>query len=228
MDILELTMREMRSEGKSYREIASELKVPYASVQRLFYSKSQYDRLCLLDECRAPFSTNRINKIYCSSDCSQLGGRPSKEPLVDDVCCLPGCANSVKTPKGVPRFCSRNCQKRDHKRKQAGGFYCRILGIGPKCIACDECCVIDWHHTDLKPSKITKHKGSVMTKSDKEGPKVLLCPTHHMMIHRGYAKIENGLFVDLRPMLKKELLTKHPDFRQPSYQAAHPSPDLIR
>lgn len=74
---------------------------------------------------------------------------------------------------------------------------------------------------DLVPGKVAFRDSAVPNKSDKKGPSVYLCPNHHMMIHRGLARMEDGKFVNMVQSIKEAYLKKRGLIAELDLREAH-------
>jgi hypothetical protein len=71
--------------------------------------------------------------------------------------------------------------------------------VKQKCLVCDERYVLDEHHIEFRG-----------TKSNKQSKTVWLCPTHHMAIHRGFARFDGERYVFTVEDIREGLHRKHP------------------
>lgn len=80
-------------------------------------------------------------------------------------------------------------------------FYRRVLGTADHaCVVCGERVILDEHHIEFSNGR-----------SNKESKTVWLCPTHHMAIHRGFSRFDEGVFVWVVDDIRDGLRRKHPD-----------------
>lgn len=200
---------ELRRGGMSIAEISKTLKCAPSMIGFVLKGQTTFRRKCVLEECQIEFVTSGARQQCCCRkhvkrliNRRRLGLKP-----VYVQCALPECQNSFWTVNTA--CCSVSCAKRDFRRKK-NGFYARLLGRGPACHACGERGVVDEHHTGIVPGRLAKHATARPNKSNKHGPSIYLCPTHHMKIHRGLAEVVDGRYVDLVPVILAGLKTKQP------------------
>ena len=203
---------ELRKLGKGFHEIGKMAGVSYSCAWDYAHG-IKIRRTCAVPECGNIFYTTDPRKIYCKSACTKLGSfrKAVGIELVRQECSLPECTAMVWAIKGRKRFCSSNCCKRDFRRTRSG-FYARLIGTGTKCAApgCAETLVIEEHHYRLKHGRAVKRKmHAVKNKSDKSGPSIRLCANHHASVHRGFAKIVGGVYVDLTGLLRSKYTSKN-------------------
>jgi len=72
--------------------------------------------------------------------------------------------------------------------------------------SCKEKIILDEHHIEFSGNH-----------SNKKSKTVWICPTHHMAVHRGYAKIEQGKYIDLVPTILTAIKKKRKIFRNYDY-----------
>jgi len=194
-------------------EIAAEVGLSQSCVWIHSHSVEVAERVCAIPECGAKFTSKDPRKIYCCREHAKLGGFRNSKGIrkVRAKCSLPECTNMVWAIEGRKRYCSVNCTKRDYRRNR-NGFYDRILGIGPTCSVpgCGHRLCIDEHHYVLDHSKLTlRHHSAVKNKSVKSGPTIFLCPTHHAMVHRGFAYVDSyGVYHDHSELIRSQLEAK--------------------
>lgn len=167
-------------------------------------------KTCKLKECGEEFSVRGGHKEFCSH--AHLKRHKMREDKGMDVsllpCVLPECSEKVwahhkkgerpKVGANNGLWCSRSHGDLHHKRRRTG-FYGRLLGSTEECSApgCSEQLVLDIHHEEFTG-----------TKSNKDSPEHLLCPTHHMKIHRGMARIEDGRYIHMEDELLEGMSRK--------------------
>lgn len=194
--------------GATLKELADERNVTPEAISYLFKSrglKKTALRRCALPECGKEFfpMTTR-HRCCCRQHVKRLHAREAKGLKRSVVpCALPECeelvvqVHSGERPSFLRRsgegrrFCSREHSNIAHARRKSG-WYKRLLDQAEQCIApgCNERVVLDEHHI------VFTSRGS-----DKDSPVCTLCPTHHMAVHRGFAEIRDGEYVDLIPRL---------------------------
>lgn len=159
------------------------------------------ERMCLLKECGKAFMPVAYNNFYCCASHYATNRCHARHVTYNgSVCSLPECDQIVYKKTGCIYYCSsRHAQK--HFKRVRSGFYKKILGLTSGCIVCGENRIVNEHHTDFT------NKGS-----NKKGPTVLLCPTHHMYIHSKWAKIENDNYIFTIDSYRAKFRTKYPDF----------------
>jgi len=186
--------------------IAKERKTTPEAVSMLFKSrgfKRLFWHICELPECQKRFqSTRQKHKCCCRKHLKRLSTRRDLGLHVSILpCAIPECTNTVvyvhpeKKPTLMPlrkgagkRFCCEKHSNLAHTRRKTG-WYRRLLDRKVKCMVpnCRERLILDEHHEEFS------------YRSNKASRKHYLCPTHHMAIHRGFAEIRSGKFVDLVP-----------------------------
>ena len=204
----------LRQSGWSYAKIGKHLDISATTVMNHFnrvHSSKKFERTCLLQECGVVFSTIDPRQTCCCRSHTKLYcNRKAKETCVDYVeCALPECKQMVaRIDNRYRKFCckahhSLNLRRWGRKKNKGVSkyeFYKRLLHYGTPCMVWGERYVVDEHHTEYTGNR-----------SNKKSDVVFLCPTHHMAIHRGFAKIENGHYVWLTESLRKKLQQKQPN-----------------
>ena len=186
-------------------EIAKRLGIHASNVSRLLRTHvPPLNKKCEIFECNKTITTYDHRKVACCAYHNTLlqKRKDNKQQVTRKECMLPDCKKVIVTSHGK-HFCSKACLSLDtrrwgDKKNGSSNFYRKLLGTFPhKCVVCGENRVLDMHH-------VVFHKN----KSDKTSDTVWLCPNHHMMVHRGYAKIENGQYVSLEADILKGLNEK--------------------
>lgn len=103
--------------------------------------------------------------------------------------CL-NCGKTLIKKKKTQKFCSQKCAQAYHIRKMtkySKATEKRIIDLlGGKCFICDFDRIIEIHSLDNKKESKTKilkaHNKKDMTDY------ILLCPNHHLMVHRNIAR----------------------------------------
>ena len=208
-----------RQAGEPIKALAEERGTTTECVTALFKSRglsTLITKRCELPECGKEFQTPQDSqRCCCKKHVKAVGAREAKGLTVSDIpCAIPECCNTVHvvhsgrkpafTGKGGrdKKFCSEaHADLMGNRRK--GGVYQRLLGKKHVCFvnSCKEWLVLDEHH---ERHHERHHKG----KSDKTSKTYWLCPTHHQMIHRGYATLENGVFTSLVPAILRGIESK--------------------
>lgn len=205
LPVLEEAAR-LRAEGNTLAQIGAIQRVTAQEVHRRLkrLRTALPEKVCALPECAVKFWPRRATQLCCSRPhLKRLQMRRRRGVQVQfQQCGLPGCELSVLRRGYFDRFCSR-AHADMHRRWIASGLYARLLGLGPRCIACGEPVVLDEHHVEYPGGR-----------SNKEGPVVCLCPTHHMAVHRGVARVDDGVYVSLVDVLRTQLESKHPTLVQ--------------
>lgn len=177
--------KKMYVEGYCFAEIArvvggTKERVANWFNKGLIKRTSRKTRTCAIVECRKVFVPRTSYQVCCSRLCGKrFCARRNAGVVVSSVCCaLPECQKVVFNARSR-RFC---CKKHAelHRMRTVKGVYSRLLKRRPCCCVCGEWRVVDEHH--LRHTNING-----VHRSDKKSRTVWLCPTHHMMIHRGLA-----------------------------------------
>ena len=191
-------IRRLRKAGLSQNKIAHELGVTRMHV-RTALGAPKYECACILFECGKKFWSKSISHFCCARHKNRHEGRKGQNVAWVE-CGLPECRTKLLSVGGAKRWCGRIHHALHRRRLLKWGFYSRILGACPqeKCLACGESIILDKHHVKYKRKSMP-------------GPEVWLCPTHHMAVHRGLAKVENGVYTSLVPAIFAGLATKWPD-----------------
>lgn len=196
---LALTIK-MRKDGKSAEQIAKHFGITKRAVQgRLAVSikeKITFIRKCPF--CNETFETTDITKLYCSNAHTKRANRKKQRVILE--CLLPECSNTFLGIKGTNKFC---CKKHGdlHSKRILNGVYDRIVNNSKKCLACDESVILDEHHIEF-------YNDNGKVRSNKKSKTIYLCPTHHLAIHRGYAVIVDGKYVNIVSLIRKKLKMK--------------------
>lgn len=157
---------------------------------------------CDLPECQKEFKTQNIRKRYCCRQHTKRGSERERQGLKAKKmqCKLPECSEGFWAVAGHKKFCCKDHGDL-HTRRIEKGIYKRILGKSSLvCTApgCGERIILDEHHIEM-------HKN----KSNKDGPTIWLCPTHHMAVHRSAAIVTAaGKYISLLPAIRKGLKRK--------------------
>lgn len=199
-----LKMLEMRKSGKTLESIAKIYDVtPEAISYRLNRTTANIfnEIKCGLFECQNKVIVTSVKRKYCSKKCSRVAiSRNANGTNVSyQECPAPECKKIFLKIGNHRIFCSNKCCDLFSNRIKKGQYE-RLFDDSKKCFVCDEKLVLDIHHVEYTS------KGS-----DKNSKTIYLCPTHHMYIHRGFAKIVNDKFVLIAEELKENLIRKHPD-----------------
>lgn len=209
---------ELRQNGASLSELAKERKTTAENISALFKSRglpSGITKKCELPECGKIYQARMITqRACCRKHMKLLSSREDRGSLSSLLpCALPECPDYVwmvhqetkpdlkvgETSGSGKRFCCTDHADL-HYRRRANGMYLRILNKGPSCIVfeCNERICLDEHHIEHGPNC-----------SNKQSKTVWLCPTHHMYVHRGLAKISpEGEFVSMIPLITKGIVDK--------------------
>jgi len=179
----------LRAGGATFKAIGERYGITGEAVSARLRSRGLHrlpTRTCALHECGSKFDPRSADQICCSSlhTKRQEGRRLEDVFIADAVCKLPECREPV-VQRGIKfgRFCCRNHMER-HANRTKSGFYDRLLGKGPECIECGERLVLDEHHVEY-----------TVNGSNKQSETIILCPTHHMAIHRSLAEYTEDGFV---------------------------------
>lgn len=198
--------------GKTQREVMQILNISRTTVR--YWLKKQGEtvrhlRSCALFECGKPFTSVLPNKLCCCYTHTNRHLKRNGAKVTIATCALPECGATFLSVGGHRSWCCKDHHELHRRRLNKWGFYSRILGVdSAKCLVCDERVVLDSHHTSFK-------------RKSRPSPEVWLCPTHHMKIHRGLAKIENGAYVDLVPLILSGLKEKWPQLVTDVESGAH-------
>lgn len=202
-------IRARRTEGASFQQLAAEFKIHEATLRSNLMTRGglpEFERTCSLVECGRRFRTTNAQRVFCSRRHARLAS--ARRVLGKDVqmveCALPECSILITAHVNAgeqPGLCGSSYQGRRfcgrmhsdlHNRRVQTGWYARLLGQGPACEVCGHLLALDLHH-EVYDTK---------TGSDLSGPTHWLCPTHHALIHRGYAAYKEGNYVLLVDLLK--------------------------
>lgn len=206
---------ELREAGKSVGDIARAInKSPSHAkylVQKVLTRKTEIAQCMDCGKSFTRMANQQKPRNFCSRNCSyRYRVRLETEAQPSVKCINPGCNVLFKKSK-IKRhqYCSVKCAREDAKRwyvspdlAAAGhGFYKKIFTKTPSCLACGEWRTVQEHHTIFTGGK-----------SDKSSPTVFLCPTHHVLIHCGFARIENGDYIETDvEFFKREVSLKQAD-----------------
>lgn len=198
----------LRQSGWSYQRLGDYFNVsPTTILNRLSGSERLLTRLCRLPECGRVIKTYDPRRVYCTYRHAKLDGsrRLKGLTLVRKECALPECSKQIWAFQIQRKYCCTDHADLDWRRwkkhAKGKGIYARLLFGTPKCIACGETAVLDEHHVKFTGMK-----------SDPASQRVYLCPTHHMLIHRGLAKLdENGVYLRLDATIIERLKIKQAD-----------------
>ena len=197
----------LRKLGWSYSRIGKRLGVsPTTVLTHLTANARLIERVCLLPECGHAIRTYNPRRFYCTRSHAKLdGSRKSKGlELVQRECALPECKAKVWAFENTRKYCSQKHADLDWRRwkkhAHGTGVYARIIIGKPCCNVCGETAVIDKHHVDFTGNK-----------SSRSSKQVYLCPTHHMLIHRGFARFSaHGVYERLDSLILDGLRLKQP------------------
>lgn len=205
----EKVLREMvrlRERGWTLQRIADKFKMSKQGVRyrllRANHQKEPEIRVCALFECDVEFEAWHPRRKFCSrkhmrreSVRRQTGVKPRM-----GECALPECREEVLLGAFGKKFCS-NYHANLNWTRVKHGTYAAVLGLRAPCFVCGEAVVVDDHHTEWDANG-----------SNKDGPSVPLCPTHHMAIHRGFARLTDaGEYEWLADRMREGLLRKQPE-----------------
>jgi len=196
--------RKLRSEGWAFSRLGHYFGVSPTTVHSRIRNADRYfTRNCALPECGQPFKTLDPRQTYCRKKHAKLAGSRALSgiEIKKKACALPECHNEIWCFKQAAYCCSDHADldwRRWRKQQKGQGLYRRLLFRNPHCFVCGEWAVVDEHHVAFSKNK-----------SDKAGITVWLCPTHHMLIHRGLAVIEpNGRYKRLDHWIVAQLRIK--------------------
>lgn len=197
-------VRSLREKGLTYRQIAKKYGITPEAVSWRLQSRGLrrwIRQKCELPECDVVFKTmNPRRRCCCLSHIKRLGMREERGIQAKrTVCSLPECDKiiwRVGNHRLSRKFCSA-VHTGLNSRRWRNGTYLRILGRGKPCVVCGERIIVDEHHIEFSKNK-----------SNKNSKTIWLCPTHHMAIHRGFAKIIEGKFVRMVEEIREGLLRK--------------------
>lgn len=151
---------------------------------------------------------DKIKKIPREEDLSKAKGFPSVKAYVDrfgswqnavdmfankDLAkrkCL-NCSNSFISTKKTMKFCSKRCQLAYYSKKST--TYTKAIDnkikhiLGDTCIICDFPYLLEIHCLDGRKESKSKILRSYNKKDLHDF--VLLCPNHHLMVHKKLAKL---------------------------------------
>lgn len=200
--------------GASLASLGRERGITSEAVGYLLHTRGfpiMLEKRCALFECGKPFKTNRVRQETCCPTHHKLHDSRKANGLKADrfPCAMPECSNEV-----VRTYAGKRPQASGHGRcrvycckahsiimqaRRAHGWYRNLLCSDKKCANpdCGETIVLDEHHIEYSK------KGS-----NKKSKTVWLCPTHHMAIHRGYAKFAGGKFVDTTKWIVEQVKIK--------------------
>ena len=162
-------------------------------------------KVCVLEECGKEFWTRDTRHSFCCRLHTKRHHARVGAGVVglfkDEVeCALPECRVKFKRRGTSVVYCCKRHGDLHNRRVEHRGFYDRILHISRlACMVCGERYVLDEHHIEFKGAK-----------SNKQSKTVWLCPTHHMAIHRGFARFEGEKYVHIVEDIREGLRRKHP------------------
>lgn len=200
----------LRELGWTNPAIAKHLDLSVATVVQGFHKTGWAGllRRCALEECGKEFRTFRLKGAFC---CQLHSKRHLARQAVGTVglftgdieCALPECRKTAPRQGIVRTYCSRkhgDLHQRRLDRAKSSMFYERVLGAADNaCVVCAERLVLDEHHVEYSNGR-----------SNKQSKTVWLCPTHHMAIHRGFARFDGDKFVWTVEDIREGLARKHP------------------
>jgi len=149
--------------------------VPFLDYTPIFNTKGYVK--CASGLCNKYFQFDERGKIVCSRAC----GRYITNRLYAEgphECKLPECRSVTDN-----QYCSKSHSIK-HSQRYLEGIYRRIMLMESACIVCGEYLFIHEHHLKFSGKQ-----------SDKTSQTVVICPTHHMAIHRNMAKFEDEKFI---------------------------------
>jgi hypothetical protein len=188
--------------GWSLKELAKKRgttteNIAYLLKSRGFPTRVDIQKKCQLPECGKDFQSTMGRGRFCCRQHMKLHFSREERGVISTLvlCALPECDNKIwmTHPGRRPGFggnggsgkrycCKEHGNKHSHRRLK--GVYKNLLGLRGACEVCGETLILDEHHEEFT------RKGS-----NKQSKTHLLCPTHHMMIHRGWAIFQSGKFV---------------------------------
>ena len=194
--------------GWSFARLGARFGVsPTTVLHRLNESDRLLTRTCRLPECGRTIKTFDPRRVYCTKKHAKLDGARRQKGLllVKKECALPECTEQIWAFEAQRKYCCEAHADLDWRRwckhAHGTGVYARMILKSPACRVCGEPVVLDQHHVRFKGHK-----------SDKKSQTFYLCPTHHMLIHRGFARLSiDGRYERLDAQILAALKRKQPD-----------------
>ena len=202
-DVSSQEIKVLRQKGWPLAKIGKQVGIAPETVRdRLAESGFAIQRRCALPDCERVFSTRDARKVFCCLRHAKLASDRTRHGRVFESreCLMPGCSKKVLGVRGYTVYCCREHGERNARLWRKGVFK-RLLSKFPKCLACGEYAVVDKHHVRFAKNK-----------SDKSSQVVYVCPTHHMLIHKGLARISpEGSYERLDGFIADDLRRKQPN-----------------
>lgn len=196
----------LRERGWTLQRIGDKFGITKQAVryrlQRAKHQDAPERRVCELFECDTEYEVvHRRQRCCCRKHTKRLNVREQMGVTARmGECALPECRIEVLLGVKGRKYCEHYHGVLNYARIKSGA-YAALLGLREPCFVCGEAIVVDDHHTEWDS-----------TGSNKEGPTRPLCPTHHMAIHRGFARLtEAGEYEWLADQLREDLLRKQPE-----------------
>lgn len=205
-------IKQLINSGKTQFQTAEILGIGRGTVKywlKKLGETTLHKKRCALFECGKEFFAINPCALCCCYDHTNRHLKRKGRLVGYKTCGLPECNNHFVSVGDDRKWCCSNHHELHRRRVHKWGFYARIMGFDDaRCLACGESVILDAHHCVFK-------------RKSREGPKVWLCPTHHMAIHRGLAKIENGKYASLIEEIRQQLPFKHPKLMEELKMGLH-------